>query len=244
MRVVVTRPEASGLRTAQLLHEIGHEPVLLPLTSPTHDATAAIAALAKTPAFLAVTSAEAVRALLGSGADLAASLHRPIFVVGNASAKAARDAGFQAIISGESDGSALAHLIADTGASHRGTVLYLAGTPRDQGFERALGELKVPFKTVEIYRMQPVPWQSHNLKKRIADIPIDAVLFYSSEAVRIFFELMEREKYPEQFRDCRMVCISSKVLSQVPASFQHAAFASTAPSESRMFDLLDREAGT
>ncbi|NTF08800.1 uroporphyrinogen-III synthase [Agrobacterium rubi] len=244
MRVVVTRPEASGLKTAKLLRERGHDPILLPLTIAVHDTNAAIAAFAKTPASLAVTSAEAIRALVGSGADLSTSLHRPLFAVGEASAKAARDAGFEAVITGGSDGTALAQRIADDDASHRGTVLYLAGTPRDQGFEHKLVDLNVPYETVEIYHMQPVPWPRQQLQERIADAPVDAVLFYSSEAARIFFALMEKEQRLEQLRHCKMICISSKVLSHVPAAFQNAAFASGAPSEFRMFDLLDRNAGT
>ncbi len=244
MRVVVTRPEASGLKTSKLLRERGHDPVFLPLTRPTHDAKAAIAAIAKTPASFAVTSAEAIRALVSSGADLSANLHRPLFAVGDASAKVARGAGFRAIVTGDSDGSALAQRIADDDASHRGTVLYLAGTPRDQGFEHRLGELHVPFETVEIYSMQPVIWPREQVQERIADAPIDAILFYSSEAVRMFFGLMDREDFFDRLLHCKMICISSKVLSHIPAAFQNTSRASATPSEFAMFDLLDRNAGT
>jgi uroporphyrinogen-III synthase len=247
MRVVVTRPEKSGLKTAELLRARGHDPILLPLTAPVHQTEAATAALAREPAYLAVTSAEAIRALVNAGADLSASLQKPIFVVGQASALAARDAGFQTIITGESDGAALAHLIAEktrNDVSLRGTICYLAGSPRDAGFEQTLNALNVPFETAEIYQMRQIAWQPSQLQERLTDQPIDAVLFYSSEAVRIFFALLKDEGLLAPLRQSRMICISAKVLSHIPEAFPDAAYASAEPNESQMFDLLERKAGT
>ena len=247
MRVVVTRPEKSGLKTAELLRARGHDPILLPLTAPVYDTKATTKALAREPACLAVTSAEAIRALVNADADFSASLQKPIFVVGHASAMAARDAGFQSITTGESDGCALAHLIAEktrNDASLQSTICYLAGSPRDAGFEQTLNALNVPFETAEIYQMQQIAWQPAQLKGRLTDQPIDAVLFYSSEAVRIFFALLENEGLLAPLRQSRMICISAKVLSHIPETFRSRAYASAEPNESQMFDLLERKAGT
>lgn len=247
MRVVVTRPEKSGLKTADLLRARGHEPILLALTAPVHDTKAVAAALAREPAYLAVTSAEAIRALVRSGVDLSASVKRPIFVVGHATALAARNAGFETTIPGESDGAALAQLIADNlqdDASLRGTICYLAGSPRDAGFEQRLNALTVPFETAEIYEMRQIAWQPAQLKARLTDQPIDAVLFYSSEAARIFFALLKDEGLLAPLHKSRMICISTKVLSHIPETFRSRAYASAEPNESQMFDLLERKAGT
>jgi uroporphyrinogen-III synthase len=241
MRVVVTRPERSGQKTATLLRERGHWPILLSLTAPVHYAEVAIAALAKQPAALAVTSAEAIRALLET--DISAIRHTLLFAVGPASAGAARDAGFQNIVAGESDGSALAQLIAQAQAP-KTSVLYLAGKPREPGFEDRLFALNVPFETAEIYEMQPVFWTRPQLEDLLTASPINAVLFYSTEAVRIFFALMSEHALFERLNTCKFICISSKVLSHIPKAFQHAAQASATPSEAEMFDLLDRAAGT
>lgn len=247
MRVVVTRPETSGLKTADLLRARGHDPVLLPLTTPVHDTKAAQSALGKAPAYLAVTSAEAIRVLVNADADFSASLRKPIFVVGQASAMAARDAGFQTIITGESDGAALAQLIAEKNrndASQQGTICYLAGSPRDAGFEQTLNALNVPFETAEVYQMRQIAWQSAQLRERLTQPPTDAVLFYSSEAVRIFFMLLEDEGLLAPLRNSSMICISAKVLSHIPEAFRSCAYASAEPNESQMFDLLEPKAGT
>ncbi|MBN7806147.1 uroporphyrinogen-III synthase [Agrobacterium rosae] len=244
MRVVVTRPQASGEKTAALLRERGHEPVLMPLTEPVHHADVAIQALTKPLQALAVTSAEAIRVLAGAG--LTAILHMPLFSVGTASAKAARKAGFLNVTAGESDGPALAQLIADRMKSDTGycsNLLYLAGTPRDAGFEKRLSELMVPFETVEVYEMQPLSWNITQWEG-LTDKQIDVVLLYSSEAARLFFKLVTSQPVFKQWDHCKFICISKKVLSDIPPAFQHNAFASTAPREAEMFDLLDLLAGT
>ncbi|WP_421358723.1 uroporphyrinogen-III synthase [Agrobacterium rosae] len=246
MRVVVTRPRASGEKTAALLRERGHEPVLIPLTEPVHHADVAIEALAKPLQALAVTSAEAIRMLAGASLAAPAILHIPLFAVGTASAEAARKAGFHNIIAGDSDGPALAQLIADQMNGDSGScsnLLYLAGTPRDAGFEKRLLELMVPFETVEVYEMQPLSW-NRTQWEGLTDKQTDVVLLYSSEAARLFFKIVTSQPVSKQWDHCKFICISKKVLSDIPLAFQHHALASTAPSEAEMFDLLDRLAGT
>ncbi len=48
MRVLVTRPQHSGERTAERLRKLGHEPILLPLSQPVHDGDAAVRGLETT----------------------------------------------------------------------------------------------------------------------------------------------------------------------------------------------------
>jgi hypothetical protein len=50
---------------------MGHEPLMLPLFEPLHDCEKAFAALADTDGSVAVTSAEAIRAITGRAGDLA-----------------------------------------------------------------------------------------------------------------------------------------------------------------------------
>jgi uroporphyrinogen-III synthase len=81
MRVLVTRPQSQGERTAQRLRGMGHEPLLLPLSEPRHDTDAAIEALNVHDGPIAITSAEAVRSLTTRSGELAHHLARPIFGV-------------------------------------------------------------------------------------------------------------------------------------------------------------------
>ncbi len=150
-------------------------------------------------------------------------------------------------MAGESDGQALAELVAsvreNTSApwSH---LLYLAGKPRDQGFEQRLSALDVPFESVEAYEMAPVPWSQAQLDDLLSEAPADVVLFYSSEAVRLFFKLSISQAVFKRLAHCKFICISGKVLSEIPAAFRSGALAATTPSETEMFDLLEAKAGT
>ncbi len=82
MRIVVTRPQRSGERTAAKLEALGHAPVLLPLFHPCHHGERAVAALSDPAGAIAVTSAEALRALATCEEQLAPCLSKPLFAVG------------------------------------------------------------------------------------------------------------------------------------------------------------------
>ncbi|NTJ43300.1 uroporphyrinogen-III synthase [Agrobacterium larrymoorei] len=246
MRVVVTRPESSGKKTAALLRERGHKAILLPLTQPLHKAEAAANALSVHPAFIAMTSAEAIRALTISGLNISAIFNVPLFAVGSATAKAARSIGFQNVFTGEGDGRALADLIVrsiEKSDLPSGPLVYLAGNPREGGLEETLHEARIAVKTVEVYEMRPVEWQRAEVAERLSPAP-DAVLLYSKETARTFFSLMSDMTLSANLDNTRFIGISEKVLSAVPEAFRKAAFASEMPRETAMLDLLDRIAGT
>lgn len=241
MRVVVTRPERSGKKTAAHLRQRGYDPVMLPLTYPVYNREAISAAFERPLAALAVTSGEALRALQTFDLDLADQFPRPLFAVGAATASVANDMGFQNIMIGEDDGRALAKLIEK--AKLEGPVLYLAGRPREGGFEETLASLDIELEVAEIYEMQPVAWKTDAVEAVLQE-PVDAVLLYSRETARIFFELATTINLKNFVHHSAFICISKKVLSAVPERFQEKAVGSSVPSEAAMFELLDRLAGT
>ncbi|MDQ1187250.1 uroporphyrinogen-III synthase [Agrobacterium larrymoorei] len=250
MRVVVTRPMRSGQKTETLLQERGHEPILLPLTEAMHKAEAARELLAREPDALAVTSAEAFRALKASGIDLSSHIDRPLFAVGAATAEAARESGFKTIMIGDGDGTALAHLvkttlvpIAQASAANSRHLLYLAGRPREGGFETALTNSAIRLDVAEIYEMQPVLWERPALRAALDPKP-GAVLLYSRETARIFFDLVDTHDLAPALSACRFICISEKVLDVVPTPHRSRAVASATPSEHAMLQLLDGGTGT
>lgn len=246
MRIVVTRPEASGLKTANRLQALGHEPVLLPMVRPVHLASVVSGALMLRPQILAVTSAEAIRALKDHLPQHPAIADVPLFAVGAASARAAREAGFTNVVAGQNDGPALAALIAEAVKSRpiHGEVTYFAGALREQGFERALLSLDVPFNTVEVYEMVDIVWQRNELDHALCTAHVDAVLLYSAHAARRFFTLCETQGVSTCLGGTRFIAISEKVRTQVPELYRSVAWASVDPVEEQMFDLLERKAGT
>jgi len=241
MRVVVTRPKHSGLRTAQRLAALEHSPVLLPLTEPVHDTAAAERALAAPHSALAVTSAEAIAVLAELGATLQPHLKTRLFTVGSATAQAARERGFTDIRTAGAGGGALADLIAaddhKIGAS-TDPLLYLAGLPRAPAFEQRLTANDIPFRVAACYVMQPVIQDPQELRRLLLDEPADAVLFYSFETARAFFDLPLIENNPCAFAQTRFLCLSAHVADAVRPLFRSQVAIAQTPDEAALFAIL------
>lgn len=235
MRVLVTRPAHSGERTAQRLRELGHEPLLLPLARPVHDATAARRALETTAGPIAITSAEAARSLEALGEALAPHLSRSFFAVGNATAEEARRLGFRSVTASSGSGGELAELIAARNAEE---LLYLAGNPRAETFEKRLTELGQHFSVAECYRMEPVAPKPGAVAALLsADAP-DAILFYSRQTAGNFFHIPQIESLLLQLPKIRLICLSNTVAEAVPPVLRTALEISPMPDEKSLLSLL------
>ncbi|AVA23293.1 MULTISPECIES: uroporphyrinogen-III synthase [unclassified Rhizobium] len=240
MRVVVTRPEHSGERTARRLAEMGHEAILLPLTKPVHDAEAALKGLEETSGAIAVTSTEIIRVLEHVKPSLRSIIHRPLFAVGNATAQAAREIGFKSAVGvGGGNGAQLAELISQQSAEFGDLpLLYLAGSPRAAGFEARLAQLGIAFRTVECYRMEDVMPDIGTLARVLVDTPADAILFYSRETARRFFALPFLRVHSDTLAQTRMLCLSGAVAEVVPAALQSLVEIAAVPDEDSLLALL------
>ncbi len=236
MRIVVTRPLLSSRRTAEKLRERGHEPVLLPLAAPLHDALAAEKALAQPYSALAVTSAEAIRALQ-------CPQHRDalLFCVGRATAGAARTAGFSRIVTAEGTGGDLARRILahfeDSGMPEH-PLLYLAGYPRSPDLERALQAAGLPFRVAECYRMLPVEHDSAELHALLVENPADAVLLYSRENARRFVSLPVFRETLAALSATRILCLSRNIAETLPQPLMDRAEIAASPDEDALLKLL------
>ena len=235
MRVLVTRPLHSGERTAKRLREMGHDPILLPLSQPVHDAAAALEALAETQGVIAVTSAEAIRAISSLAEKLRPHLSRPLFAVGDATAEEAEAIGFESVHASSGSGSELAELIA---GKNPGQILYLAGSPRAQTFERRAQELGFRIEIAECYRMQPVIPDLETLQKTLAKPQLDAILFYSRQTAENFFRIPKIESELKMMTDIRYLCLSESAAEALPSSLRGNAAIAAMPDEKSLLSLL------
>lgn len=242
MRVLVTRPEGSAQKTAARLTELGHTPIIIPLAKPVHDKEATLAALSKQHSAIAITSGEAVSALLSIGDAIDRHLLTTIFAVGRSTAQLAERAGFRTVLTPDAgDGNALAALIAD----HRREfgippepLLYLAGRPRSKAFENQLDAAGVAYDVVECYRIEPVNPKRAALKPIMVDEPPDAVLLYSRESALRFFALPMVLEHAERLERTLFLCISRNVATAVPSNYKRSIVISATPDEDGLLDLL------
>ena len=144
--VLITRPDPDGAALAAVLAARGWRPVACPLLRFV-PLTAAIDPTGI--AALVFTSANGVRA-----APADAALHAlPVWAVGEATAQAARDAGFRSVRAGPSDAAALAHAILADPPSRGSRLLHLRGRHGAPGLAQALAAGGLHLTEVPIYRM-------------------------------------------------------------------------------------------
>jgi uroporphyrinogen-III synthase len=181
-KVWVTRAEPGAAATAARLTALGFEPLVAPLLAVRELKTeldlCGVAALA-------FTSSNAVRLF----ATREARRNLPVFTVGDATAEAAKQAGFHDVQSAAGDVRALCRLI---GAVQPGGLVMAPG-----GVERAgdlVGGLKrvgVAARTVALYDTPAVETLPTEAAQALAARAIDAVLIHSPRAAAILADLAE-----------------------------------------------------
>ena len=179
--------------------------------------------------------------LADAGIDLRPFAKKPVFAVGQATATAAAQAGFENIQTADGYGESLARLIGEQMRASNGAIaplLYLAGFPRSSALETALDGLGITYTTTESYRMQPMDWSKDNLDALLVAKPVDAVLLFSTETARLFFKNIISDRYEEQLRHSHFFCLSDNVAAAVPKAFSSNVHVSSLPSQAGLLDLL------
>lgn len=222
MRVWVTRTEPGAAATAKRLRDLEHEPVVAPLLAVRKlrfDIRPGAAALA-------FTSANAVRAFAAAPEHLAL----PVFAVGEATAQAARDAGYRDVRPGPADVAALGQLIARSLPPGAG-VLHPCAT------ERA-GDLASPLQAAGL-RLEAAPVYETVVAEPDAAIldalgSSEAVLLHSPKAARALNGLLIGR--PASIR--RALCLSQAVADALDGGkIADVAFA-TLPNDTALLNLL------
>jgi uroporphyrinogen-III synthase len=223
-RVWITRAEPGASRTAARLRDMGFEPVVAPLltieilTPPVPDLDA-FAALA----FTSVNGVTAFAALTNRR-DLS------VFAVGDATAQAARDAGFGSVRSASGDLHALVHLIAND-LRDAAVLVPQAETPAGD-FNTALveaGARNVSIHPLTVYRAKRT--------SPAMPAPFDAVLVHSPRAGTILTDYDQ-----ETLAHAIMACISPAAAAPLIALGLAPTVAET-PDEAALLAILKAALG-
>ena len=220
MRIWITRAQPEAEATAERVRTLGLEPVLAPLLEvETFGESPDLAGVG----FLAFTSRNGVRAFaaLSPGRDL------PVFAVGDATAQAARKAGFGQVSSAAGDVSALAELIATRRDFLSGDVLYLAPGESAGDLVGELAARGVAARAHIGYRTAPTT---------LAALPdAEVVLIHSAKAARrLAQEPVLREAAPAM----TALCISPAAAEPLDGLGFREVLVAARPSEAAMLELL------
>lgn len=229
MRVLILREAAAAKRTARELAARGHEPLVLPLE--------AVEMLGAPPpegrfAAFAATSAHAVAPLAKAFPDDT----RPLFAVGEATATAARDAGYPdvRVADGAADGiAALAKASLPVGD----TILYAAGRTRTGTLEAGLAEAGIGCAVWEVYAIRPLQPDAATVQRVLDGRSPDHVLVLSVGQATAFAGLCRA--MPENFAPLPTVlALSERIAAALPAELRRHARISPDRTLASLFEWL------
>ncbi len=212
MRLLVTRPEPDGARTAAALRARGHDVLLAPLLR-----VQAIDCAVPDARYGAVvmTSANAARAAAAhSRRDLLTAL--PAFAVGRRTAAAARAAGFRDLRSADGDKADLVALVRAEYQARRGPLLYLAGA--DRAGELDLAAEGVTVVTAVIYRAVAVERFPDSVAAALARGEIDGVLHFSRRSAQAYLACAARAGLAAPASRVLHFCLSRAVAEPLAAA--------------------------
>ena len=173
MRVVVTRPEPDGKRTAAVLRAQGHEVLVAPLMT----VQGKTADLSGHWGAVVITSANAPGAIAENAAK-GTLINLPLFAVGQRSAAAAQDAGFTNVTSAGGDVRDLVRTLSAQRVDAKAPLLYLAGEDRAADLVGALSAQGIAAEMRVVYRAVTAPFPAALIEALKAG-EVDGVLHFS-----------------------------------------------------------------
>jgi uroporphyrinogen-III synthase len=230
VRLLVTRPEADGERTAALLRARGHDVVLAPLLRieqldfelPENTCSAVV-----------MTSVNAARAVVRHPRrDTITALEA--FTVGRHTAEAARAAGFRTVHSADGDKDDLADLLRACLGENSAPLLYLAG--QDRAGDLAVGGM--PIATVVAYRAVMAERFAPAVAAALGQGALDGVLHFSARTAQAYLDCAAHERMLERALAPVHFCLSQQVAQPLSAAGAVAIRIAPRPDEAAMVELV------
>src|SRR3978361_1064473 len=241
MAVLVTRPHPDDETTAAGLRARGYEVLQAPMLR--FEPVAFHDDLDARYGAVIVTSANALRGL-APHLDGSRLLKLPLFAVGEHTAAAARNIGFEHVIPANGDATALRELmLASVKAKElkkASTLLYLAGADLARDLAGELGERGFSVVTHTTYRMTPVARLPQETRDAFAANKVEAVLHYSRRSVRAFLDAARAVGTEISALALPQCCISDAVAAIVRDAGAAHVMVAQSPDENALFETLSR----
>jgi uroporphyrinogen-III synthase len=201
--VLITRPRAAALALARELEGRGHEALIEPLLT-IEPIAGVVPNLAGVQAIV-LTSGHALAALGGSDPG------RPVFVVGEATAAAARRAGCRDVRTGGGDAGQLARLIARKCRPAAGPLLHLSGTEVRPELAEGLAQAGFALRRQAVYRARAAERLSPAALTALRGGGVGAVLLFSPRSAEILVRLLAAYGLTGCLGRTEAICLSRAV---------------------------------
>jgi uroporphyrinogen-III synthase len=237
VRLLVTRPEPDGERTAALLRSRGHEVLTLPML---RIEAIADAALGPGPwAAVLFTSVNAVRAL-AAHPRFGELVGLPAYAVGARTQAAAAAAGFASVRSADGDVHGLARLVAAELPVTSLPLLHPAGDARAGDLAGALHQHGIAVATAVVYRSVIAMELTPEVRAALASGAIDAVLHYSARTAAALMAAVTRAGLVERVVAIRHLCLSPQVAAPLVAAGIPSPEMAPEPNEKALLARVER----
>jgi len=235
MRLLVTRPDEDAGPLVEALAGLGHEAIAAPLLAirPVEDA-----AIPDTPwQAILITSANGARAI-GARREMTRLSQIPVLAVGEASAAAARVAGFAEVAVAGGDVHALAGLVLGRLSPGGGPLLHIAGAVTAGDLKGMLEARGFSVDRVVLYEAVTADELPAAAVAALRGGEADGVLFYSPRTARQFAQLVHKAGLEQKLVTLTAYCLSAAVaeaLNGLP--FKMTAVAAE-PNQTSLLELL------
>ena len=233
MRVLVTRPQPDANRLADRLQQAGHKAVISPLLRIefTEDPLPPLDSFQA----LLITSGNGARAL----ARNTGRRDMRLLCVGDASARQAREDGFDDVESAGGDTVALAELTRASCDPADGPLLHVTGSAVAGALAENLREDGYSVESQMLYRANIAAQLPETAREALSDGSLDAVMLFSPRTARTFATLLKKAEMETTCTGLHLLCLSEAVaneLRNIPSSSVRIA---ARPTTDALFDVLD-----
>lgn len=202
--ILLTRPYNDNFPLAEQLRDKGHEVLLEPMFEVEYK-TFSVETNATAVIF---TSKNALKAI---GDKVDSLMHCDCYVVGDATARLAKEYGFKDIYVADNSAYSLLDLVLDNADKKFDRLVYYCGEIISLDLTGILSENGYQIEEVQAYKTIAKFDFSAETKKKLVAREIDIVLLYSYHTAEIFFDLIERNNMESFLTGIDLYIISSKL---------------------------------
>jgi uroporphyrinogen-III synthase len=231
MRVVVTRPQSDGERTAAAVRALGHDVLVAPLMR----VEPVAADLGGRWGAIIVTSANAANAIADNSARNSLNM-LPLFAVGQRSAEAARHAGFTNVTSAGGDVHDLVRTLVVRQADAKAPLLYLAGEDRAADLLVELSTRGIAAEMRVVYRAVTAQFPPALIEALKAG-EVDAVMHFSRRSADNYVAGANKADVARAALAVRHFCLSAQVAEPLVGAGN--IIVAARPDEAALFELLE-----
>ncbi|WP_155156898.1 uroporphyrinogen-III synthase [Curvivirga aplysinae] len=238
--VLVTRPKEDAASLLEILDRRGYTSLSSPLLKINHitPPTEFPDWLAESQA-LVLTSANGVRALTSNEKHKHTYIRLPIYAVGDATAREARDAGFNQIETAAGDVDKLADLIKKKLNPENGPVTHIAGSKLAGDLANLLEKNGFTYHRATLYDSIKATNLSIDVIEALANARVRCVLFYSPRTAESFSALVEKANLGETLKTVTAICLSQNVAAKLKHQNWLDIQTAKQPTQNDLLTLLD-----